>query len=486
MAFLGSLRSRLLISYLLVVVVSLLAAGLALTYLLQGYRDRLAVARLADVAVPVNVQVRALLRQGESPDGIVAYLRDQAEETEVRVLLLNRQGVVLQDTAVNGSLRGQALAVPATADPRVAQGYRYSTDSGPALIYVVVPLNAPFPRPDGSNVAFLGVAQAESLGSTFAELLPRLLIAAAVAFVAAIIIALAVANSLYRPIKRLTHASESMSRGDYAQRVPIAGPQELAELATSFNRMAEEVQRSRQVLRDFVADVSHELKTPLTSIRGFVQAMSDGTAGDPEERKQALAVVDGEARRLQGLVAQLLDLSRMEAGQVAMEHRPLPLAEVVQYCLEIFAPRAAEKGVKLVADVDGEFAVVGDADRLEQLLSNLLDNAVRHTPSGGSVTVSARAAPAGTVQVAVADSGSGIPPDELPRIFERFHTAGGSVGGTGLGLAIARGIAHAHGGDISAASTPGQGSTFTVTLPLARDQAKAGANNGNGVQTAVG
>ncbi len=475
MSLFSTLRARLLASYLLVVLLSLVAAALALSYLLQSYRDQLTIAQLEEVTVPVSVQVRLWLRQGETPEAIVAYLSEQTEGTPVRILLLNRNGSVLYDTARGDSLRGEQLDLSTSLllDARRPQGGRFVTPDGRAMLFAIMPVTTLLPRPDSSAVAYLVVAQPEYFGATIAELVPRLLAAAAVAIIAAALIALAVANSLYRPIRKLTEASESMSRGDYDQRVPIGGPQELADLARSFNRMAAEVQRSRQVLRDFVADVSHELKTPLTAIRGFVQAMSDGTAGDEADRRKALGIVDEEARRLQGLVAELLDLSRIEAGQVAMARLPVRTAELVQYCLEIFSLRASDKGVRLLADVPADLVVMGDADRLEQLLNNLLDNAIRHTPAGGQIKLSARLTSPELVTLTVTDSGPGIPAAELSRLFERFYTGRGDGSGTGLGLAIAREIARAHGGNIVATSAPGAGTTFTVTLPAGRPERAA-------------
>lgn len=473
---LRTLRSRLVASYLLVVVLGLLAAAVALFYLLQGYRDRVVLTGLADLSVPVAVQVRTMARLGATPEDMMTDLREQANEVHVRILLLDRQGRVLQDTATEGSLRGRAFEVdlPPLSGPQRGLAGRYTPLGGPSLLYVLVPSTAgsPFPRPDTSGVSYVVVAQREAIGPVLAELAPLLLTAAGVAVLAAVLIALLVTRSLYRPIKRLTAASERMSRGDYGQRVPVEGAEELADLALSFNRMAAETQRSRQVLRDFVANVSHELKTPLTAIRGFVQALSDGTAGEGEERARALAIVDGEARRLQGLVAQLLDLSRMEAGQVAMERQPVLLAELVRRCLEIFSLRAEERQVQMVADVPVDLIVEGDADRLEQLLNNLLDNALKHSAVGGQVVVKGTAAPGGVATVTVTDNGPGIPAADLPFVFERFYTSRGSAGGTGLGLAIAREIARAHGGDISATSTPGVATTFTVALPLRQGDGK--------------
>jgi signal transduction histidine kinase len=223
-------------------------------------------------------------------------------------------------------------------------------------------------------------------------------------------------------------------------------------------------------MQEFVANVSHELRTPLTSIRGFVEALRDGTIGDDAGRQRSLAVIDAELRRLQRLVADLLDLSRIESGQATLRREPVDLAAVLRHCAEVAAGRAEEADIELVVIASpGVPPVTGDADRLEQVVRNLLDNALRYTAAGGRVelwlaTVERK------VHIVVTDTGAGIPEHALPRLFERFYTADPARAGrgTGLGLAIAREIALAHGGDIAVASTPGVGSTFTVVLPLGR------------------
>jgi two-component system, OmpR family, sensor kinase len=470
-----SLRSRLVGSYLLAVVLGLAAAAVALLFLLQGYRDRLVLTRLADVSVPVAVQVRTMAQQRDSADTMISVLREQANEVQVRILLLDRQGRVLQDTETEGSLTGFRLdvALPSPVDSRFVTGGRLVPQNGPPMLYTLLPTAALLPRTDVTGVAYVMVAQPETIIPTLAELAPRLLLAGLAALVAGALIGLLVTRSLYKPIKRLTDASERMSLGDYAQRVPVEGAEELAELASSFNRMASETQRSRQVLRDFVANVSHELKTPLTAIRGFVQALSDGTVSSDEDRAKALGIMDAEARRLQGLVAQLLDLSRMEAGQIAMAKEDVDLAELLRRALDIFTLRAEEKNVTLAARVTGDAVVTGDPDRLEQLLGNLLDNAIKYAPPGGQV-VAALWRNGQSASLSVTDNGPGIPDAQLPVVFERFYTSHGSSGGTGLGLAIAREIARAHGGEITATSQPDVATTFTITLPLRQ----LGGNNG--------
>jgi signal transduction histidine kinase len=265
-----------------------------------------------------------------------------------------------------------------------------------------------------------------------------------------------------------------VARGNYHEKVPVQGPTEARTLAENFNRMTDAVRSSQQTLRDFLANVSHELKTPLTSIRGFSQALRDGTITEPEGEERAARVIEDESRRLLHLVEELLDLSRIESGQESMTRAPVPVGELFAHCAEVFSLRSQETGVSLEVETGDVPAVLGDFDRLEQVLGNLLDNAFRHTPGGGSVGLSARlsSGPAGTagsawVELSVADSGEGIPPEELAHVFDRFYKGDTAGRGTGLGLAISREIVRAHGGEIRAESSPGAGTRFVVTLPAA-------------------
>jgi len=236
--------------------------------------------------------------------------------------------------------------------------------------------------------------------------------------------------------------------------------------------MTQRVHDSQQSQRDFVANVSHELKTPLTSIQGFAQAILDGTASTVEARSQAAEVIYDESNRMHRMVLDLLDLARLDAGTADLERAPFNLEALLKSVAERFTPQSREAGVKLVTEIRPLPGFIGDGDRLSQVFTNLVDNALKHTPPGGTVKLNARDE-GGWVEVSVADSGPGIPPEELSRIFERFYQLdkarkGGPGRGVGLGLAIAREIIQAHGGTISAQSRIGEGSLFVVRLPAAQ------------------
>ena len=230
--------------------------------------------------------------------------------------------------------------------------------------------------------------------------------------------------------------------------------------------MAEQVQTNEQTLQDFMADVSHELRTPLTSIRGFTQALLDGTVEDDARRVRSAEVIDDEARRMLRLVEGLLDLSRIQAGELSMRREPVDLGEVAEHVADVFAQRAEEAGLHLRTEAAPMVSPVsGDFDRLVQVVTNLVANAIQHTHTGG-VTLQVGAS-AALVHLTVEDSGDGISPADLDHVFDRFYRRDGAgrPRGTGLGLAISREIVRAHGGDISVRSELNVGTRFRISLP---------------------
>jgi two-component system sensor histidine kinase ResE len=239
-------------------------------------------------------------------------------------------------------------------------------------------------------------------------------------------------------------------------------------LAQDFNHMAARVQAAQQAERDFVANVSHELKTPLTSIQGFAQAIEDQAVSEPEDVQHAARVIREEAERLRRLADGLLDSAQIQSGTIRMAHVPLNLNEIAQASLDRLQQRANNAGVVLATRLAALPAVAGDGDRVAQVITNLLDNALKHTPSGGKVTVETQVAKDG-VELSVLDTGAGIPPEDVPRIFERFYQVDKSRSektvGSGLGLAICKQIVEAHGGTLSAQSAVGVGTRMTMWLP---------------------
>jgi len=237
-----------------------------------------------------------------------------------------------------------------------------------------------------------------------------------------------------------------------------------------------EFRRAERLRRDLTANVSHELRTPLTSIKGFTETLLAGAWADEQACRRFLTIIDAEATRLMTLVDDLMALSRLESRAEPMEFRPVRLDAVVEEAASRLRPQAAQHQIALRTSAANAAVVTADADRLLQVFTNLIDNAIKFTPEGGTVEVTLRQDGADAV-VSVADSGRGIPADDLPRIFDRFYRVERSrsreAGGSGLGLAIAKHIVDAHGGRLTAASRIGSGSTFSVALPLAREATSA-------------
>lgn len=486
---LRSLPSRLIASYafLICVCLTIVAIVLGLSML-----QRAAYARLRAAVIPTTFFVRSLHQRGFSPREIVQRLEEQAQAQGLDVLLISRQGEVL--AATDDSWRGQRVPlrkITVSREQNIVEG-RLISPQGSRLYFVARPLTALTTGQEQQGepapaVVALVTPLWQGIRLVVGDLVFSLAVASLVAAVVSLILAILITRSIARPLQRIIVATEEIARGNYDLTLDIASPSEVRRLAQSFNSMARQVKASRQAQRDFVSNVSHELKTPLTSIQGYSQAILDGTAHGDEAVRRAAGIIHDEAGRMRRLVEELLDLARIESGQIVMAQEPVDISRVLQDCVEKMTLRAQESGVELALNASALPSVIGDGDRLAQVLTNLLDNALKHTPAGGRVTVGAKevrevralqaiepslisAVSLPAVVVTVSDTGCGIPPDELPRIFERFYQVDKSrakgKSGVGLGLAIAQEIVAAHGGQITVQSVVGVGSKFIIALPL--------------------
>jgi signal transduction histidine kinase len=296
----------------------------------------------------------------------------------------------------------------------------------------------------------------------------QLALTGAVAAAIALFIARWLARGMTRPLRDMAQAARKMETGDYGQRVSTSSRDEVGKLAAAFNKMSDELEDLERLRRDLVANVSHELKTPISALRAHLENLSDGVERpDPE----TLQVMLAQSERLGRLVDQLLDLSRLESGEIALHREETQLQPIVSQVVSEIEVARSDREVRVEDRVPKDLpAVFVDAERVHQVLFNLLDNAVRFTPPGGEVVVSAHRVN-GSCEVSVADTGPGIAPEHLPRLFERFYRVDPARslrdGGTGIGLAIARSVVEAHGGRIRAESEMGKGSVFTFDLPIA-------------------
>ena len=470
-----SLRSRLILSFGILIFLSLFLAGSATFFLLRDQQQTAARERVGLLTDEVILRAFVLEASGLSAEAIQATLE---EEYNVRILLVSGNRVVGDS---GKTLLGETIAalsqqgVPAR--PLSDLRYRiHRVSRGPEnLLLFLSPQGSVFATIPGIRNVFVPEYQAviavdeSDLNQAWRDLLPRLFLAGGVAFLASVVAAGLLARSITRPLHQITVASEEMTRGHYDQQISAHGGEEVTRLARAFNEMAREVSNSNRTLRDFLANVSHELKTPLTSIQGFSQAMTDGSVQEQEDLIEAARIINDEAVRMRSLVDDLLYLSQVDSGEVTLEGDQIDPNELLTATEEHFRRRAEQGGVEVSVQTVTVPQIEADGRRLEQALANVVDNALRYTASGGRITLRSSVS-AGRVQLAVHNNGPAIPPEAMPQIFERFFQVDSNQaraeGNTGLGLAITKEIVEAHGGTVGVTSTVEQGTQFLVDLPL--------------------
>jgi two-component system sensor histidine kinase BaeS len=396
--------------------------------------------------------------QADGPDSDGQFQRDEAVVTDALHRAIG--GASIQDTLPGSSLPWASARYYAAAPVREVRAG--GAADGPIIGAVAL---STLSRTDRALTFVYQVNGALLAGALAAALLAGLL-------------AYYFSRRLTRPVARLTTATAAMAAGEYATRVQVAAPEELHRLAAAFNEMAAALEadvtalrRQEQLRRELVANVAHELATPLTAIQGFTEALLDGVVHDPDERAESTRLIAREAGRLRRLVGQLRQVALYDAGAETLARGPVALPELVDETLAVLGPEFDRREIRLTSVLPGDLPPVSaDADRLTEILLNLLDNALRHTPAGGIIEVTA-ARDGQMVRLAIADTGPGIPPAERERIFDRFYRLDASrtaaTGGSGLGLAIVRSLVAAHGGTITVDERPGGGARFTVALPVA-------------------
>jgi len=293
-----------------------------------------------------------------------------------------------------------------------------------------------------------------------------------IALLLSLILAFALSRWVADPLQQVVVAARNFP-SETLQPVSPRGPHEVQDLTRAFNSMVERVHASGQSQKDFVANVSHELKTPLTSIQGFAQAILDDTADSPEAKKQAAQIIYNESGRMHRMALDLLDLARFEGGIADLKMSTVDIGVLLHGIVEKFTPQAQKAGVRLQVNTQNNLPLlIADGDRLAQVFTNLMDNALKFTPVNGQVTLSAVSF-GDEMELSVTDTGIGAEAETLPRLFDRFYQvdasrAGGDKHGAGLGLAIVKEIVQAHGGRIIVRSQVEHGTTFVINLPLPR------------------
>ena len=342
-------------------------------------------------------------------------------------------------------------------------------------LYVCIPLHD-----QGQVVGALFLSSPEVYPDEFLTQVDQdILIAGIIVAGIAVLFSLLLARRLTSPLESLTLAAEQMKQGHYAKRViPPKSQDELGRLALTFNEMADTIEadvntlrRHEQYRRDLIANIAHDLATPLTAIQGFSEALADDIIQEPMARQETALLIGREVQRLRRLVGDIQQMTSLEAGRAHLDLAPLNMHSLVDETLAVITPECEQTQITVSNEISPLMPFVfADSDRITQVLLNLLDNARRHTPANGKIVVGALLGDR-KLLIWVSDTGTGIAPADLPQIFERFYRADrsrtGSTGGSGLGLSIVKAIITAHNGAIWAESTPGKGTRITFTLPLA-------------------
>jgi signal transduction histidine kinase len=474
---LRTIRWKLIISSLLAIAIPLMVFAFYLSTLLWSfYRDQLEQELKTKASIIADAVAPALSPDTpDDPEQLAGNVERWSPYTNMRVTIADANGVV------------QAATNPADVGERVTEVERpgmlealqlgrmtYEVWKNPKYgnqdtIYVNAPVEDGGRTIGVVRVAYtLGQIQENIKGVRFA-----LLAGGAVYTALIVLLTILLAGTIVRPVEDLRKSAERLAAGDLDHRVSPMGTEEIVQLANTLNQMTDRLQQLEGMRRQYVSNVSHELRTPLASIRGMAETLQQHGDEDPSLRDRYLPRIVAQTDRLARLASQLLDLAQIESGNLVGSFAPLSLPSVVDEAVHTCRDRADERGVRIEDRFPENLpAVAGDRDRLVQVFVNLIDNAVRHTPEGGRVTLTA-ACDDRWCAASVEDTGSGIPGEHLARLSERFYRVEEArslrTGGTGLGLSIVQQIVEAHGGRISVESVVGQGTRFTFTLPLADD-----------------
>jgi signal transduction histidine kinase len=442
-----SLQFRLLLAFTLVVVVTI---GATFFFIYQTTRSQIRQfeEQVENIRIGrIQVELSRYYYQQGGWEGIQPLIEQWGNIYGQRIILLDSQGTVVADS------QGELLGGPYQTDvPGRAISLPWESNAI-GTFYIT-------PEPSSG----VGLISLQILYLTIGRFF---LWGALVAVAIAVALAFFLSRRTLAPIKALTSAAQSLGRGDFSQRVQIKDRSELGELAQTFNSMASDLEHTEKLRQNMVADVAHELRTPISNIQGYLEALQDGVI---KPDKETISSLYEEAALLSRLVDDLQELSLAEAGELKLVIQPEDIGGIVRRAVAAVGAKKRAKEVSLAVELPERLPPVNiDARRVGEVLRNLLENAVEHTGKGGSITVAARQQ-GSWVEVSVADTGEGIPAEELPNIFERFYRVDKSraraTGGSGLGLTIAKRLVEAHGGRIEAQSQPGKGSRFSFTIPV--------------------
>jgi two-component system OmpR family sensor kinase len=470
-AWYRSLYWRIAMGFILFLAMVVVVQGSVFLYLIARADGGLSTHSLLDLATFVATDVGNTLARDPATD-VERYLQRRYGQVRPRIFVIEADGRVLSNHSAELREYVRRMAREWEAKGAPAEVEQAGLRSARAVAFARVTVHG---RPPSAVATMFGRPSLRVL----TEVGPiALVVALGLIVMATTLAAVFIFRPAHRRLEGLEQAARSFGGGDSRARAPEGGGDEIAEVAHAFNSMAgdlaeraEQLQASDKARRQLLADVSHELMTPLTAIRGYLETLTmPDLPLEENTRARYMEIIQQEAARLEGIIGDLLDLSRLDAGGGTLKTEDLRVEDLFARVVARHERESREKNVRLVTGIGPEASTLcGDPDRLEQALQNLAANALRHTPGGGTVELRA-ARDQGAIVLSVRDTGEGIPPEHLPMIFDRFYKIESSragVAGSGLGLSIVKAIIERHGGRISATSQPGVETVFEIRLPAA-------------------
>jgi len=442
-----SLRFRLVVSFTLVILVVIGSVFFFINRATQA-EIRQFVELVAQMrAARMEIGLSGYYSQRGDWEGIQPFVEQWGNLYGQRIILTDANGSVVADS--EGNVLGESYAPDSPGRPLSPP---WETDAIGTL-YIT---------PESADVGLI------ALQILFKEIGLFFIWGGLIGVAVALVITFLLSRRVLAPVKALTSAARQLGRGDFSQRVEVKDKGEVGEMANTFNFMASDLEQAEQLQRNMVADIAHELRTPLSNLRGYLEAVRDGVIKPDADTIRSL---DEEAALLSHLVDDLQELSLAEAGELKLVCQAENIGELIKQTVGGLQAQATTKGLSVSVDLPDRLPAVNiDSPRISQVLRNLLENAIAHTAEGDAITVTA-AQQGNWVEVSVVDTGEGIPAENLPNIFERFYRVDKSrartTGGSGLGLTIAKRLVEAHGGTIQAQSEQGKGSRFSFTVPVA-------------------
>jgi two-component system phosphate regulon sensor histidine kinase PhoR len=478
-----SVRSQIALTFIIISVLVVALLGVLLSYEIEKYYfDRLLASLRTETKV-IAALLQESVRRGESLGNMEKDLAAFASAAQMRITLIDSSGVVVYDSSVPDSLlqslenHSQRPEITEARQTGTGANVRFGKSILQDLVYVARKVESPrasaaaFP-----SLQFVRVSVAlTEVNRIMYEIRFKIVIVSIVILVVVLIVSQIVSKRLTKPLTEIAEMVKEIKAGNLDQKLPVRSNDEIGRLAELINEMTdklkadiEQLKRLERVRSEFLGNVSHELRTPIFSLKGFIETLLEGAVDDPAVNRRFLEKAYHHANRLDTLLSDLIEISRIESGEMKMSFRYVDAVSILKNLIADFSDSAAKRKQSLLVEVpDREVLVLGDKDRLRQALGNIVDNAIKYSPEGAATTVHLTEAERSTT-ISISDAGPGIEDEHLPRIFERFYrvdkTRSREVGGTGLGLAIAKHIVEAHSSQISVTSEMGKGTIFSFEL----------------------